>query len=156
MKTKIFADTNWLVAAYLAVTERTVLVERVGRKYEGLAWHITPPVLMETRVALARESGEAHSAEWKRICGDLGHRLMLEGNWPALEKQTAKLADRYAHKGTVGTFDLFVLAGVLHGDATHFFSFDTGSNLRALATLEKLETIPVLTPDDKQRMGQFR
>ena len=156
MKTKLFADTNWLVAAYFDQGSRTNTVERAARKFGGLPWHLPLTVSAEAHNVFARESGNPHGPEWKRLKADLGHRLSLEGEWTAMEKKAAELADRYAHKGTAGTFDLFTLAAALLGHATHFLSFDTGSNLRTLAALEKLDVIPVLTLDDKQRMRQFR
>ena len=156
MKTKLFADTNWLVAAYFDQGGRTDTVERAARKFAGLPWHLPPTVSAEAHNVFARESGQPHGPEWKKFKTDLGHRLLLEGEWTAMEKKAAEFADRYAHKGTAGTFDLFTLAAALLGQATHFLCFDTGSNLRALAALEKLQVIPALTLDDKHRMGQFR
>lgn len=49
-----------------------------------------------------------------------------------------------------------ILASALKAEATHFLSFDTHSNLRALAAVLKLKVFPELTAADKRRIAALR
>jgi predicted nucleic acid-binding protein len=152
---KLFADTNWLLAMYLPQSGASDIVERFHRRY-GEPVTIAPPVFFETRNALARISRRSTSEAAQRFCEDIGARIMLESNWSSIEPRAHAFVDRYSHKGVAGSFDLFILAAALECGASHFLCFDSGSNLRALAALEKLQIVPALTTGDKQRMAQFR
>lgn len=152
---KLFADTNWLCAALLDQKERTVIVERFQRRHSE-AVTICPPVLVETRKVLAHHFATPRSEAWLQLEKSIGTRIRLESDWPHLERKSIELLERYAPKGETGTFDLFILGGALLSGASHFLSFDSGSNLRALAALQKLEVIPPLSEEDKSRMAKFR
>jgi hypothetical protein len=66
------------------------------------------------------------------------------------------LIGRFSHKALLGSLDVMLAAHALDSGATHFLSFDTGSNLRALAAVLKLKVFPDLTADDKRRMALLR
>ena len=152
------ADSNWLVASYVAAPEDRFarLVRRFAARHD-IAWHVAPIVEIECENTFARVTREIDSPPWKRFQDDLGGRLILiEEAWSADIRTVRSMARRYGAKAAVGTFDLFILASSLRAGATHFLSFDTNSNLRALAAVLRLKVYPELTPEDRRRMQLFR
>lgn len=98
-----------------------------------------------------------NSKEWQRFQSHLGTKLLdAPAPWAAVIKETESIIRQYSHKGKLGTADMIFVASAIEGGAKHFLSFDTNSNLRALAAVLKLKVFPDLTAEDKRRMAVFR
>jgi predicted nucleic acid-binding protein len=158
LEVRLFTDTNWLVAAYFGEEDagRSAIVQRFSAKFD-LRWTISVVVLAEAANVFAMTAGEANSREWTNLQSDLGRKLELsEDRWEAIAEKANELFGNYSHRARLGTLDLFILASALKAGATHFFSFDTNSSVRALAATLKFKVIPELMEHDKRRMAVFR
>lgn len=155
---RIVADTNWLVATYFVKLSqpRTDIVRRFSQQYDG-PWLIPAPALLEAKTVFAGYTRETNSLEWRKLTADLGDKLSVPRfSWDEIATKAEELADRFAHKARLGTFDLMIVATAIKADATHFLSFDSNSNTRALAATLKLKVYPELTAEDRQRMAALR
>jgi predicted nucleic acid-binding protein len=158
MAMRVFADTNWLVAAYFTELDprRTAIVERIGKKF-NVPWVISVVVLMETANTFRMLASNPNPQEWRDLNSDLGSRIeVTDDGWEEISAKSTELVERYSHKRRIGTLDIMILASALKCGATHFLSFDTNSHLRALAAVLKLKVVPELTTEDKTRMAIFR
>jgi len=154
----LFADTNWLVAAYFRkkAADRSAIVQRHSIRVD-LPWFISSPVWMECENTFRTISADPNPAEWVSLQEDLGDRIeMPENNWDTICTKAKELMRRFSHQGRLGTMDVMILASALKLEATHFLSFDTNSHARALAAVLKLKVYPDLTGEDKARMASFR
>ena len=152
----LFADTNWLVAAYFQENDqdRFKIVERFARR-QSLPWVTSHIVLLEACNVFAWVSREANSPEWRRLEADLGRRIHVDAmQWDRVRRRTIELFDRYSHKAQIGTFDTALVASALLTGATHFLTFD--SKLKALAAAERLKVFPELTEADKTTLAKMR
>lgn len=155
---KLFADTNWLVASYFQTSDddRSGIVGRFARKHDH-PLVVVPLVYLESRNVFAWIARDANPKEWQMLQADIGSRLLLAPmDWAALSKKSEELFARHSHRGKLGTFDVMLVAAALESDATHFLSFDTNSNARALAAACKLKVFPELTESDRQRLAALR
>lgn len=75
-------------------------------------------------------------------------------NWDLLRRETFRLIAKYAHKQTLGTFDLAVLASSKLAGATRLLSFD--ETLKAIAVAEGMEVFPPLEREGKQLLAKLR
>ena len=75
-------------------------------------------------------------------------------NWDFLRRDTFALVAKYAHKTTLGTFDLALLASAELAGATRLLSFDDA--LKAVAAAEGLPVFPELGPEGKKLLAQLR
>ena len=151
------ADTNWLVAAYfLNDPLRSGIVERFSKRH-GTAWLVSPASLLEAQNVFPGIARQASPPELKNLMTDVGTKLIVPPHsWESLALKTQELFSRFSHKGRFAAFDAMILASALQAGATHFLSFDTNSNLRALAAVLRLKVFPELTVEDRRRMAQFR
>ena len=158
MAVKLFADTNWVVAAYFRnkLPHRSEIVRRFIEK-QHQSWLISSAVLLECENIFRTGAGESNPTEWLSLQQDLGTRVIITSEtWEEAAGKAGNLFQRFSHQGRLGTMDMLILASALKAEATHFLSFDTNSNLRALAALLKLKVVPELTPEDRRRMARFR
>jgi predicted nucleic acid-binding protein len=152
----LFADTNWLVAAYFLKQdeERTAVVERFSRRH-SLPWVMSHIVILEARNVFAWLAKEVRPPEWSRLQEDCGRRIYVDTmDWDRVRQQTKELVARYSHKAQLGTFDTVLVASALLTGATHFLSFD--SKLKALAAVERLTVFPELTGGEKAIVAKLR
>jgi predicted nucleic acid-binding protein len=154
----LFADTNWLVAAYFdkADANRSAIVQRFGARTDS-PWIISAVVLMECANTFPALAGEPNPEAWRELQRDIGRRVwLLDAGWSAIAANADDLISRFSHRARLGTLDLMILASALKCGATHFLSFDTNSSARALAAVLKLKVVPELTELDRRRMQFFR
>ena len=152
----LFADTNWLVAAYFIRQEasRTAIVERFTRKH-GAPWVVSQVVLLEARNVFGWVSRTTMPAEWERLESDLGGRIFVDTmQWDMVRQKTLELFGRYSHKAAVGSFEAVLVASALLTGATHFLSFD--GRAKSLAAAERLAVYPELTPAEKALLLKLR
>lgn len=155
---KLFADTNWLVASYFHTPDddRTSIVGRFARKHDH-PLIVAPLAYLESRNVFAWIARDANSKEWQLLQEDIGSKLLLAPmDWTALGRRAEELFARLSHRARLGTFDVMLVAAALECEATHFLSFDTNSNARALAVACKLKVFPELTESDRQRLAALR
>ena len=155
---RIVADTNWLVATYFSDKNqsRTEIVKRFIDRCDA-PWIVPLPALLETRNIFSLSAKTAKSSEWKVFESHFGTRILIpDVSWQEIQSKTEELSDRFSAKAAIGTLDLMILATALKAEATHFLSFDSNSNARALAALLKLKVFPDLTADDKRRVAALR
>ena len=153
-----FADTNWLIAAYFPLEQphRSAVVQRFVGKYD-FPWMISHPVLLECENSFRAVGGSSTPPEYREFISDIGSRILMRGDsWESIASKAVALFQRYSPSAVVGSLDMLILASALQAGATHFLSFDTNSNLRALAAVLRLKVFPELTVDDRRRMAQFR
>lgn len=147
-----FADTNWLVAMFFAVPERTATVDRFLRQHSATLG-LSPVVLLEARNVFSRESGESEPAEWRELEDSARfHRDAM--NWDYLRRDTFELFSKYAHKTAVGTLDMAIVASVRLAGGTTLLSFD--QTLKAVAVAEGLEVFPQLDQEGKALLAKLR
>jgi predicted nucleic acid-binding protein len=156
-----FADTNWLVSAYIEPTlddveavRRKAVVERFMRRHGGqlVISHI---VLLEARNIFSRVTGETEPREWLALEADFDGKIYLDTmNWDLLRKECRALFSKYAWRATIGTFDTAVVASGKLAGATRFLSFD--STAKALASAESLDVFPPLDGHGKQLLSRLR
>jgi predicted nucleic acid-binding protein len=153
---KPFADTNWLSFYYLrAGPLHEVCLGRMERHEVPL--HISPPVLYEAKAVFPRITGKANPAALAKLMSDFGDSVIFHPlDWELLEKAGAELLAKYAHKSEIGALDSLIVASAVVLGCDWFYSFDTGSNARALAAACKLKVFPDLTAEDKARMAELR
>lgn len=152
----LFADTNWLVAAYFQENDhdRFRIVERFARR-QSLPWITSHVALLEACNVFAWICKETSSPEWRRLEADLGRRIHVDTmQWDRVRRRTVELFAKYSHKAKIGTFDTVLLASALLTGATHFLSFD--STLKALAAAERLKVFPELTETEKFDLAKLR
>lgn len=156
-----FADTNWLVAAYIEpapdddeAVRRRALVERFMRRHGGqLA--LSHLVLLEARNVFSRVTGEREPREWHAVEADFDGRLYVDPmNWDLLRRECNTLFSKYAWSAAVGTFDTAVIASLKLAGGTRFLCFD--STARALAAAEAIEVYPALEPSERQTASRLR
>ena len=155
---KPFVDTNWLVATYFENQDakRTEMVERLLSRIDAPCF-LSKPVLLESEALFAHLSRQPASDQWQKLQADIGTSLQIADiSWDVLEAGTLTLIRRFAHRARIAIPDLMIVAAALKAEATHFLSFDTNSNLRALAAVLKLKVFPELTVDDKRRVAALR
>ena len=159
---KLFADTNWLVASYFNTpdNDRTGIVGRFARKYE-LQLLVSPVVYLEAHNVFRWITRSTNPEEWERFHADFGAKLLLLpmdwlADWLALSAKAESLFGRYSYRAKLGTFDVFLVAAALSAEATHFLSFDTNNNTRALAAAGRLKVFPELVEADKQRLAVLK
>lgn len=155
---KVFADTNWIVAAYFRRLDpkRTFVVDRFSAKFDR-PWMVSAIVALECENTFRLIGAHAEPPEWRSLQSDFGSRLnQTEDSWISIEAKAKVLFRQFSCKSRIGTLDTMILASAILAGATHFLSFDSNSNLRALASVLKLKVFPELTPEDKRRMTAFR
>ena len=151
-----FADTNWLVFYYLRVAPQHDLCLRQMERHE-VPLHISPPVLYEAMAVFPRLTGSANPEPLAKLKSDLGESVIFHPlDWKVLEKTGAQLLAKYAHKSEIGALDSLIVASAIEIGCDWFYSFDTGSNARALAARCKLRVFPDLTAEDKTRLAALR
>lgn len=158
MEVRAFVDTNWLVAAYFPLLDpsRSATTARFSEKWDA-PWLISAAVHLECENVFRFIGGHALSPEWVDLQGDLGTAVIqTEHSWETITSKAKELIQRFSPKAKIGTLDTVILASALMSEATHFLSFDTNSNARALAAVLKLKVFPELTAEDKRRMAIFR
>ena len=77
-------------------------------------------------------------------------------DWAAISDKAEDLFARHSHRAKLGTFDVMLVASAVLSEATHFLSFDTNSNARALAAAAKMKLFPELADADRQRLSALR
>jgi predicted nucleic acid-binding protein len=101
--------------------------------------------------------GQANPPELAQLRSDFGDSIILHPfEWSLLEKMGAELLDKYAHKSAIGAMDSLIVASALAAGCDWFYSFDTGSNARALAAVCRLKVFPDLTAEDRTRLAALR
>ena len=75
-------------------------------------------------------------------------------NWKFPRRDIFALFARYAHKATLGAFDLALLASAKLAGATRLLFFD--DTLKALAVAEGLPVFPELGPEGKTLLADVR
>jgi len=80
----------------------------------------------------------------------------LPHEWTEIVEQAAELTGRYAHKATISSGDLLVVASAFLSGATWFLSFDQNSGARALANVLKLTVFPNLTARDQKLAAHLK
>jgi predicted nucleic acid-binding protein len=156
-----FADTNWLVAAYIEpasddaeAVRRRAIVERFMRRHSGqlVLSHL---ILLEARNVFSRVTGEREPREWQALEADFDGRLYLDPmNWDLLRRECNSLFSKYAWKTSVGTFDIAVVASAKLAGGTRFLSFD--STAKAVAAAEAIEVYPPLEPAERQTVSRLK
>ena len=156
-----FADTNWLVSAYVEpraddteAVRRRDIVERFMRRHGGqlVISHI---VLLEARNVFSRVTEESEPREWQMLEADFDGRLYVDPmNWDLLRQECNHLFSRYARKTAVGTFDTAIVASAKLAGGTHFLSFD--ATAKAIAAAEGLEVFPALNAAEKQLLSRLK
>ena len=155
---RIFADSNWLVATFFVKDDqhRSHIVRRFSEKAD-FPILISLPVLFECRNTFALPAGENNGSEWKDLSDAIGTRISIaEVSWESIAAKGEDLSGRFSHKARLGAMDMLILASALNAEATHFLSFDSSSNLRALASVLKLKVFPELTAEDRRRAAALR
>jgi predicted nucleic acid-binding protein len=153
---KPFADTNWLVLFYLKSQPLHEVCARQMQRHD-VPLHISPPVLYEARTVFPRLTGVANPPALAQIQSDFGDNLVFHPlEWSLLERMGAELLEKYAHKSAIGAMDSLIVASALASECDWFYSFDTGSNARALAAACRLKVFPELTPEDRTRVAALR
>lgn len=118
---------------------------------------ISKCVLAECSTVFPYLAGEPNPLQWIKLRKDVEERISLSvDSWDAITAKADDLIRLYSHKARLGTMDMLILASARKAEATHFLSFDTNSNLRALAAHLKLKVFPELTAGDKRRIAAFR
>jgi predicted nucleic acid-binding protein len=156
-----FADTNWLVSAYLEpraddaeALRRREVVERFLRRHGGQLV-ISHVVLLEARNIFSRVAEEDEPREWQLLEADFDGRLYVDPmNWDLLRQECNRFFSRYASRVAVGTFDTAIVASARLAGATRFLSFD--ATAKALAAAEGVEVFPVLNAAEKQLVARLR
>ena len=114
-------------------------------------------VLAECKNVVRTATGEQQPSQWTEVAVEVGNRIFLTtDSWDTIAFKAEVIFENYSHKARLGTLDIMILASALLANATHFLSFDSKSNLRALAAVLKLKVFPELTADDKRRMAALR
>jgi hypothetical protein len=114
-----FADTNWLVSAYIEpqaddteAVKRRGVVERFMRR-EGGQLALSQVVLLEARNIFSRITEQRDPPEWRMLEADFDGRLYVDPmNWDVLRRECNALFSKYAWKTGLGTFDTAVVASV--------------------------------------------
>lgn len=152
-----FADTNWLRAMFLRTEDhqdREVIVERFHRR-DRTQVGLSHVVLLEARNVFSRITGEPDPAEWTLLESGFDGRFYLDPmNWDLVRRNTLALLQRYAHKATLGTFDMTVLASAQLAGATRLLSFD--EMIKAVAVAEGMEVFPPLGDEGRQILAALR
>ena len=155
---KLFADTNWIVASYFVLDQesRHAVSQRFHARHE-FPLHLCPAVFLECESVFASITRKPNSAEWTHFQSDLGQKIVLEAlDWNEMIENSRSILHRFSHRARLGTFDMVILSSAVSVAATHFLSFDSNSNLRALASVLKLKVFPELTAEDRRRIQLFR
>ncbi|MBI2924175.1 MAG: PIN domain-containing protein [Verrucomicrobia bacterium] len=156
-----FADTNWLVSAYIEphaddaeAVRRGEIVERFMRRHGGQLV-ISHVVLLEARNIFSRVTEEREPREWQMLEADFDGRLYVDPmNWDLLRRECNHLFSKYAWKAAVGTFDTAIVASAKLAGGTRFLSFD--ATARAMATAEGIEVFPSLEAAEKQLLARMK
>ncbi|MBI5799660.1 MAG: PIN domain-containing protein [Verrucomicrobia bacterium] len=152
-----FADTNWLRAMFLRTDDhkdREDTVERFHRR-DNSQVGLSHVVLLEARNVFCRITGEQEPPEWALLQDGFSGRFYVDPmNWDLVRRNTLALFSRYAHKSTLGTFDMALLASAQLAGATRILSFD--ETLKAVAVAEGLEVFPPLTAEGRQILAALR
>lgn len=153
-----FADTNWLRAMFLRTEDhkdREATVERFHRR-DRTQVGLSHVVLLEARNVFSRITGEPEPAEYRALLEDgFNGRFYLDPmNWDLVRRNTLALLQRYAHKTTLGTFDMAVLASAQLAGATRLLSFD--ETIKAVAVAEGMEVFPLLGDEGRQILAALR
>ena len=156
-----FADTNWLVSAYIEpraeddeAVRRRAIVERFMRRHGGqlVVSHL---VLLEARNVISRVTGQSKPSEWEILEADFDGRVYVDPmNWDILRRECNALFSKYAWKTTIGTFDTAIVASAKLAGATRVLSFD--ATARALASAEGLDVFPAIDPAEKQLLSRLK
>ncbi len=150
-----FADTNWLVSAYIepelgdtkAIRQREI-VERFMRRHGGQLI-ISQIVLLEARNIFSRVTGEREPREWRRLEADFDGRIYVDPmNWDLLRQECDRLFARFAWKSAVGTFDTAIVVSAKLAGGTTFLSFDITA--RTMAAAEGMDVFPALDAEEKR------
>ena len=156
-----FADTNWLVSAYIEpeaddaeAIRRRKIVERFMRRHGGQLV-ISHAVLLEARNVISRVTGDAEPGEWQLLEADFNGRLYVAPmNWDLLRQECNRLFSKYAWKTAAGTFDTAIVASARLAGATRFLSFD--ATAKVLAAAGGIEVFPALDTAEKQLLARLR
>lgn len=156
-----FADTNWLVSAYIEpqaddeeANRRRQIVERFLRRHGGQLV-ISQVVLLEARNVFSRLTREQAPCEWQRLEADFDGRVYVDPmNWDLLRQECYRFFSKYGWKTTIGTFDTAIVASAKLAGGTRFLSFD--STARTIAAAEDIEVFPALDVPEKQLLAQLK
>jgi predicted nucleic acid-binding protein len=119
--------------------------------------HISPPVFYEAKTVLPRLTGLANPEAMTKLKSDFGRSIVFHPlDWSLLEKMGVGLLDKYAHKSTISAMDSLIVASAVAAGCDWFYSFDTNSNARALASVCRLKVFPDLTAEDRTRIAALR
>jgi hypothetical protein len=156
-----FADTTWLVSAYIepypddaeAVSRREI-VERFMRRHGG-PLVISHLVLLEARNIFSRVTGEPEPREWQRLEADFDGRIYVDPmNWDLLRRECDALFSKFAWKSAVGTFDTAIVASVKLAGGTRFLSFD--ATARAMAAAGDIDVFPALEAEEREVVSRLK
>jgi predicted nucleic acid-binding protein len=150
------ADTNWLARYYIPPGPLHEICLRQVERHD-VPLHISPPVLYEVSTVFPRLTGHANPAALVQLKSDFGDNVIFHPlDWSLLERKGAELLDKYAHKAAIGAMDSLIVASAIAAGCDWFYSFDTGSNARALAAASRLKVFPDLTEEDMTRLAVLR
>ena len=153
---KPLADTNWLARYYLRSGPLYDVCRRQMQRHD-VPLHISPPVLYEVKTVFPRLTGDPNPAALAQLTSDFADSIVFHPlDWSMLEKMGAGLLEKYAHKAEIGAMDSLIVASAVAAGCDWFYSFDTGSNARALAAVCRLKVFPDLTEEDKSRLAALR
>jgi predicted nucleic acid-binding protein len=104
-----------------------------------------------------RLARHANPAALAKLISDFDVRVVFHPlDWSVMERMGAELLDKYAHKAAIGAMDSLIVASALAAGCDWFYSFDTGSNARALAAVCRLKVFPDLNEEDRSRLAAMR
>lgn len=153
----IYADTNFLSATFFDDEERHPQVERFLRRASRVVV-VGELAELEAENVFARLTGRADSPAWRDLqsCLDTREWRREPLDWAGARDQARELFRRYSHRAPLGTLDLLHLAAARLAGCEGFASFDTGSAVRALASVLRFEVFPVLTARDRDLVAQLK
>jgi predicted nucleic acid-binding protein len=153
---KTFADPNWLAAVYLKQKDHSAICQRRMEQHD-FPLYVSRPVLLECAAVFPWLDRKYQSGALATLTEDLGIKVILTSDrWEQLAARSQQLLARYANKANIGTWDSLIVASALLSGCDWFYSFDTGSNGRALAAACNLKVFPELSAEDKRQIAQLR
>lgn len=133
---------------------RRATVDRFLRHHPGVIG-LSHIVYLEARNVFTRIGGQAEPAEWLKLQEELNGRFYLDPmNWDFLRRDTFELFAKYAHKATLSTFDMALVASARLAGGMRMLSFD--QIVKAVAAAEGMEVFPELNPQGKALLAKLR
>ena len=153
----IYADTNFIAAAFFEDAERHPVVARFLRKNDGLI-AVGELAELEAENVFARLSGQPDGPAWRDLqaCLDAGEWRREPVNWAGTRAEVRQIIRKYSHRTPLGTLELMHLAAARLAGCRGFASFDTGSAARALAAGLGFDVFPELNERDRQLLTRLK